>query len=277
MQFLKKKKIKRRFLLLITIVVLCIFAFRTDINIVKYNLKSNKISKDIKVAIVSDLHSCSYGKNQYKLINKLNKEKPDIVLMPGDIVDDVLPILKAEEFLSVISKQYPCYYTSGNHEVWSEDLDNIKSLIKKYGIVVLEGTSSTININGNKLNILGVDDPEIGYDKFIKQVEDCNSNINNNNFSILLSHRPELIGIYKQYNFDLIVSGHAHGGQWRIPFLLNGLLAPNQGFFPKYAGGIYSINNSTLVVSRGLAKESTKIPRIFNRPEIVIININGNK
>lgn len=273
MLFFKKKRFKKKFLLLLTIVVLCIYAFRTDINIVKYSLESDKISSDITVAVVSDLHSCNYGNNQKELVSKLNKENPDIVLMPGDIVDDMLPIKKAKEFLSAITKLYSCYYTSGNHEVWSNDLNDIKLMMSNYGVKVLEGTNDIININGNMLNILGVDDPEVGYDKFMNQLEQCNTNLNNINFSILLSHRPELIDIYNQYNFDLIVSGHAHGGQWRIPYILNGLLAPNQGFFPKYAGGKYNINDSILVVSRGLAKESTRVPRIFNRPEIVIINI----
>lgn len=276
MVLFKKKRLKKRFLFLIILIVLCVFAFRTDINVIEYSLKNQKISNNIKVAVVSDLHSCDYGDNQKELIHKINKAKPDIILMPGDIVDDVLPIEKTKEFLSVITKQYPCFYTSGNHEVWSNDIDNIKLMMKDFGVKILEGTNSTISINGNTLNILGVDDPEIGYNNFLEQIKQCNLNTNNTNFSILLSHRPELIDVYEQYNFDLIVSGHAHGGQWRIPFILNGLLAPNQGFFPKYAGGKYNFNNFILIVSRGLAKESTRVPRVFNRPEIVIINIESN-
>ena len=93
---------------------------------------------------------------------------------------------------------------------------------------------------------------------------------------MLLTHRPELIDKYNEYNFDLILSGHAHGGQWRIPFILNGLIAPNQGLLPKYTGGLYKFGNNNMIVSRGLARESTIIPRLFNRPELVIIDI-GNK
>ena len=90
---------------------------------------------------------------------------------------------------------------------------------------------------------------------------------------VLLAHRPENIKCYLQYPFDLIVSGHAHGGQWRIPGLLNGLYAPHQGLFPRYAGGRYDFDGATFLVSRGLARESTRVPRIFNRPELVIVDI----
>ncbi|MBQ4118259.1 MAG: metallophosphoesterase, partial [Oscillospiraceae bacterium] len=92
-------------------------------------------------------------------------------------------------------------------------------------------------------------------------------------FNVLLVHRPEYIEQYAKLGFDLVLCGHAHGGQWRIPGVLNGIYAPGQGVFPKYAGGIYEVNGTTLVVSRGLAKESTPIPRVFNRPELVIIDI----
>ena len=92
-------------------------------------------------------------------------------------------------------------------------------------------------------------------------------------FSVLLFHRPENPEEYASLGFDLVLSGHAHGGQWRIPGILNGIYAPHQGFFPKYAGGRYEIENTVMIVSRGLAKESNAVPRIFNRPEIVVIDI----
>jgi len=92
-------------------------------------------------------------------------------------------------------------------------------------------------------------------------------------FTLLLSHRPERIEDYLGYPFDLILSGHAHGGQWRLPGIVNGLYAPNQGLFPKYAGGRYDFEDTAFLVSRGLARESTKIPRVFNRPELVVVDL----
>jgi predicted MPP superfamily phosphohydrolase len=95
----------------------------------------------------------------------------------------------------------------------------------------------------------------------------------NGHYTILLAHRPEEIERYSAYHFDLVLSGHAHGGQWRLPGIVNGLLAPDQGWFPRYAGGEYLVNGTTLIVSRGLARESTRIPRIFNRPELVVVDL----
>jgi len=266
-------KYNKKIIILIIIIMILIFAFRIDIKVVKYDVKSDKVTDTVKIALVTDLHSCDYGENQEKLLESLYFQEPDIILLGGDIVDDKLAQNKAREFLSAISEKYQCFYVSGNHEYRSGDIDNIKRMIENYGIHVLEGESITIKINGQTVDIFGIDDPEVGGKEFNQQLKKCGDNINNSVFSILLSHRPERIESYKKYGFDLILSGHAHGGQWRIPGIMNGLLAPNQGFFPKYAGGFYQFENASMIVSRGLAKESTRIPRIFNRPEIVIINV----
>lgn len=268
-------KRNKTFIILIIVVIL-IFAFRIDIKVVKYNIKSDKVTDTIKIALITDLHSCSYGENQGKLLSRLYSQKPDIILLVGDIVDDKLAQNKAKEFLSAISEKYQCFYVSGNHEYWSGDIDNIKKLIGNYGIHVLEGGSISMEIKGQTVDIFGIDDPEVGDIEFNQQLKNCGDDINDSVFSILLSHRPERIENYEKYKFDLILSGHAHGGQWRIPGVLNGLLAPNQRFFPKYAGGFYQFDNTSMIVSRGLARESTRIPRIFNRPEIVIINVIAN-
>lgn len=142
----------------------------------------------------------------------------------------------------------------------------------------MEGSFDTVDVRGQKLNICGISDPdclrytELNY-SIPNQLKDAAVASENGNYSILLAHRPELINTYLHYDFDLILSGHAHGGQWRLPGIINGLFAPNQGFFPRYAGGQYKFDNSSMIVSRGLARESTRIPRIFNRPELVMIEI----
>ena len=105
------------------------------------------------------------------------------------------------------------------------------------------------------------------------QLSQAGSQVEPETFSVLLAHRPERIEAYLESPFDLVVSGHAHGGQWRIPGILNGFIAPNQGLFPQYAGGQYDFEDAALIVSRGLARESTRIPRIFNRPEVVVIDL----
>ena len=120
----------------------------------------------------------------------------------------------------------------------------------------------------------GGDDPKCGGSMWSDQLSAAAKAADPDCFAVLLSHRPERVEDYLAYDFDLVLSGHAHGGQWRLPGLVNGLLAPDQGFFPAYAGGLYRLDENTdLVVSRGLARESTRVPRIFNPPELVIIDV----
>ena len=151
-------------------------------------------------------------------------------------------------------------------------------ILEKYGIIRLAGNSKEIEVNGQKLNICGVDDPK--YDLYENDYHisnalyDIQKGLQGDSFTLLLSHRPEYFSFYADYGFDLTLCGHAHGGQWRIPGLLNkGLIAPNQGLFPKYTNGIHTQGDSSMIVSRGLAKESTLVPRFYNRPEIVIIEL----
>lgn len=263
----------RNIIIIIFILVVSIYAFNIDLKVVNYDVKSKKIKDNIKIAFVSDLHSCDYGKNQEELLNKLNSQEVDIVLLGGDIYDDDIMHDKAEEFIRVVSKKYPCFYVSGNHEYRSGEIEKIKIMVEKYGVHVLEGESETVEIRGQTIEVFGIDDLEIGKTEFNQQLKNCGKNINNSIFSVLIAHRPDLINIYKEYGFDLILAGHTHGGQWRIPGVLNGLLAPNQGLFPKYAGGLYKFDNLLMIVGRGLAKESTRVPRIFNPPEIVIVDV----
>jgi len=194
--------------------------------------------------------------------------------MSGDIADDVLPDEKAKELLSGIAYKYPCYYVTGNHEFWSGRVNEQKEMFRSYGINVLEGTCDTVSLNGQDILVCGIDDPDGGRKNFDAQLNNVAQFIEKDKYTILLSHRPELIELYATHPFDMVLSGHAHGGQWRIPLILpNGLLAPNQGLFPKYTRGIHELNNTKMLVSRGLARESTPIiPRFFNPPELVVIH-----
>ena len=272
------KNKKAKILLLVGTVLLAVWACDMRLKTVTYNIKSEKIDKKIRVALITDLHGCWYGKEQQNLIKAVERENPDVVLLGGDIFDDNVPWEKSEITVKLLAEKYPCYYVTGNHEYWSNEVDSILEIVEKYGIKVLSGTSDSIELNGQKINICGINDPDvvdyttngIAFDKQLKQAEEA---ANKDEFSILLSHRPELAEHYQKYSFDLVLCGHAHGGQWILPGELNGLYAPHQGVFPKYAGGRYDFENQTLIVSRGLARESTFAPRIFNRPELVIVDI----
>ena len=228
-----------------------------------------------RVVLITDLHSCYYGPNQNTLIKMVEKQSPDIVILSGDIFDDKLKEKNAEITVKRLAEKYPCYYVSGNHEFWTEHIDEIKATIRNAGVTVLEGDCETIDVHGRIIDICGVDDPtRLTHKEWTEQIKSAYSECKESHIKILASHRPERVSDYEQFGFDLVLAGHAHAGQFRIPFINRGLFAPNQGFFPEYINGAYKLKNgSTMVVSRGLARESTPLPRFFNHPQIVVIDI----
>jgi len=237
---------------------------------------------NIKIALISDLHSTIFGKDQIKLIEKIRDSNPDIIVLSGDIFDDVISTTGTQLLLKGIYGVSPIYYVTGNHEYMSQDMLTIREELGSYEVIILSDTYRIIEINNNQILIAGIEDP------YKRNYETPNYNQNESMerafreldemavYKILIAHRPELIENYKKYSFDLVLSGHTHGGQVRIPLILNGLYAPGQGFFPKYAGGIYTHGNLTHIISRGLSVNPL-IPRIFNPPELVIIIIESIK
>jgi len=271
--FSKRKKIIL-LVLLALVIVLAVTAFYNSLTVTEYTIYSEKINNTVKIVLLTDLHSCVYGNNQEKLIKKIEKQKPDIIFMSGDIADDVLPDVNVVQLLEGIANKYPCYYVAGNHEFWSGRVDGQKEMFRKHGVTVLEGDCEKVIINGQSLSICGIDDPFAGNEIFNSQLEKVSAFTDPSIYTVLLTHRPERFDDYVKGGFDLVLSGHAHGGQWRIPLLLpNGLFAPNQGLFPKYTNGVHEKNNTKIVISRGLSRESTIIPRIYNPPEAVVINL----
>ena len=276
---LTRKQIIRRIIIISILLILILPGLNNKLKTVNYSIESDKIDSPVRIALITDLHSCRYGDNESELISALDAEHPDIVMLGGDIFDDQLSNDNTEEFLRGISGRYPIYYVTGNHEFWggvdrySDEMD----IIDELDITRLQGQIDTIDINGNTITVAGVDD----YDSHLvdsdlileRQFLDCYLSLDADSYNIILSHRPEYFDTYEAQDYDLALCGHAHGGQWRIPGILNGLYAPNQGLFPKYAGGLYSEDTTTMIVSRGLARESTMIPRLYNPPELVIIDI----
>ncbi len=277
----KKKKIFI-FLVIILCFLIVFWAFYNGLVVNKYSITSNRLNpnESVRVVLITDLHSHIYGEKQTKIITLIKQQKPDIIALAGDIADDETPIEGTKMFLEGLKGICPIYYVTGNHEFWSNDIKNIKDTIKKYGVTILENEYEQIKIRDTNIIIAGIDDPDVAY--YEKPNLDLKNEMhfafkeleNNTDYIILLAHRPELIELYKEFNFDLVLSGHAHGGQIRIPFILNGLYAPNQGLFPKYAGGIYRHNSLIHIVSRGVSF-NPRLPRVFNPPEIVIIDIKG--
>ena len=248
------------------------------ITVPKYALTSPKIQSDeIRIVLLTDLHSVIYGKNQQVLIEHVKKQEPDLIFLVGDIADDRLPIRGTRLLLEGIQDLAPIYYITGNHEYWSNDIQTIRDEIEAYGVRILADEYVHVTIRGTDLILAGVEDPS----KQLHEVANYNQSMAMQNafsdlesaegYKILLAHRPEKIEEYLLYPFDLVVSGHTHGGQIRIPYLLNGLYAPHQGLFPQYGGGRYEHDEATHIISRGLAKDIK--PRMFNPPEVVVITL----
>ena len=247
MKFKKKIFITMFVIAIIVTIIAVIFSLLgsdRDLKTVNYKVESHKVKQPFKIALITDYHSCNYGKGQRELLDPISDMQPDLILLGGDVLDDDLPRDNAMELLRGLTKIAPCYYVTGNHEFWKGDIKDYKAGIRSMGIEVLEGDCKVVTIKGQKVNICGIDDRIIGKDKMFKQLETAASLADKDFFTVLLAHRPEYINRYLEYEFDLIMAGHAHGGQWIIPGLINGIIAPNQGLFPKYAGGRYDFDKT---------------------------------
>ncbi len=271
----KLKKIYLRIAIPIIIILLMLWSWVPVTERISLDLIDGD-SEEIRIALITDLHSCYYGKNQNWLVRRIEKEKPDIVILGGDILDNRLSDENAHLLVEQVCSKYPTYYVSGNHEYWSGRIDEMKDYLKGAGVKVLEGDCDTISFGNSTFDICGIDDPTyLRNDEWEEQIHRAYDKTEDSHVKILVSHRPERVSTYEKYDFDLILTGHAHAGQFRIPFINKGLLAPDQGFMAKYVNGTYELSNGSIMeVSRGLARETTPLPRFFNHPEVVILNIN---
>lgn len=240
-----------------------------DLKTVVYTVESGDITAPVRIACITDLHCCDWGEGQRELLDAIDAAAPDVVVLVGDILDDTMPLEQGYTVLRHLAENWPCYYVTGNHDA------NAAETITAFGITVLDGTYEALTVNDQVIRFCGVSDPHThGTAAFSAALTALNGqNAGQEGFSLLLAHRPARIAEYLPGGYDLILSGHAHGGQWRIPGLLNGLLAPDEGLFPQYAGGLYAMDGTAFIVSRGLAKESTRVPRLFNPPELVLIDL----
>lgn len=273
------KRKKRKLLICILILgVLAVTLFRgldTALAVRFYTVETGKLEGGVRLVLITDLHSCGYGEGQRELLDAVEAQAPDAVLLGGDIVDDDKrqPIENALTAVRSLAERYPTYYVTGNHEFWTREVEAIRARLTACGATLLAGDCAELEVRGQKIQICGIDDPDVGESEWREQLERVTASADPEAFTVLLTHRPERVEDYEGRGFDLVLAGHAHGGQWRLPGIINGLLAPNQGLFPKYAGGRYELGETTLVVSRGLARETTRVPRIFNPPEVVIVDV----
>lgn len=267
---------KHRWILpvLAILVVLTLIALDERLILRTYTVVSPKLTAEVRLAVVTDFHSSDNADDVAAMVASC---APDAVLLVGDLFDDDTANRPPERTLSLmrqLSAQYPCYYVSGNHEAWTGEMDALYQQTEEAGVTVLRMSSGLLTVRGQRIALCGIPDPYemvfSGAPDTEEQLRQALEDVDSADFTVLLAHRPELLAKYAQFPLDLVVSGHAHGGQVRIPGVLNGLYAPNQGWFPKLAGGAYTQDGTTLIVSRGLAVR-TRLPRIFNRPEVVLV------
>ena len=236
---------------------------------------STKVHEELngyKIVQISDLHNKSFGKMQGRLIAKLRKIKPDLIVLTGDLVDsrrtDLLP---AEMFAKEAAKIAPVYYVTGNHEhrLPKRVFEELLSRLSSSGVHILKNCGNKIEVfNGEGFYLLGIFDENL-LDETLSDLS--REVLLPGSFSILLAHQPQYIDKYAKEEIDLVFAGHAHGGQWRLPGF-GGFFAPKQGFFPKYTKGLYWFGKTALVVSGGLGNSLCPI-RIHNRPEIVVVEL----
>ena len=276
---------KRYFIVAAAIVLSCLTIWtlwgNTALEINEYEILSDRIPQGFdgfRIAQVSDLHNAEFGEGNWKLIKMLSQTDPDIIVLTGDLIDSRQTDLDvALEFAWQAGKIARVYYVSGNHEARVPEYEDLKNGLVKAGAVILENQKVRITREGESITLMGIDDPSFQENylfgdaegvakQAISDLQDASDG-----YTILLSHRPELFDLYAETGMDLVFSGHAHGGQFRLPFV-GGLVAPNQGFFPKYDAGQFDEENTTMIVSRGVGNSIIPI-RFNNRPEIVVAQL----
>lgn len=242
-----------------------------------------RISADIpesfsgfRIAQVSDLHNAEFGEGNSRLLNLLAEAKPDIIVITGDLIDSRRTNIQvALDFAEQAVEIAPCYYVTGNHESRIRKFDELEAGLREAGVTVLRNEAVFLERGGERIRLIGLDDctffPGSNGNETVLAMEDMLQTLTGEEYTVLLSHRPELIGIYGRNAVDLVLSGHAHGGQFRIPFV-GGLYAPDQGFLPEYDCGLYVSGSVTMAVSRGLGNSAFPL-RLNNPPELVVVTL----
>ena len=287
---------------LLSIFIICfaplisIFVYIQNYGVQKthYKIDFENLPKEFngyKILHLSDIHRKSFGKNQRKLISLIESEKPDLIVVSGDIIycynhwynfyyDYAKDLKKVIKIFEAICKNYPVYYSPGNHECKSGYYKEVKSELLKCGVVVLDSGLEIIKREEKEIALIGLKDPtfwggsNLVIDEYIQKTQNELLELKNQTdgrFTVLISHRPEIFEIYKEAKVDVVFSGHAHGGQWVFP-IVGPVFAPQQGYFPKYTVGVHEFDKTKLVINRGLGNSSMPI-RLFNRPEVVITTI----
>ena len=254
-----------------------------SLTVSEYRIRSDEIPAGfhgVRIAQISDLHNAEFGRENGRLLEKLAEAEPDLIVLTGDLVDSRRTrVAVSAAFVREAAKIAPCYYVTGNHEARIPELPELLAALQDAGVTVLRDEKVTLDRNGDTVTLLGLDDPAFQSDYLVGDSAPVLTAALENlvepdmGYTVALSHRSEMMYLYRQFGLDLVFSGHAHGGQVRLPGI-GGLIAPNQGFFPEYDAGMFAEAGTTMVVSRGIGGSILPL-RIGNRPEIVVAVLEG--
>ncbi|MDE6024849.1 MAG: metallophosphoesterase [Lachnospiraceae bacterium] len=272
-------------LMAVAVYVISLLEYR-KLKLTRYEIESGgKLPAPVKFVFISDMHCCFA--NAENIINKIAYEKPDAIILAGDMVicsaKKEKEIFDMADFINRMSEIADVYYGMGNHEREMEENNELTSLWNRYvsklnlGVKLLENKSEELNIRGSRITICGLDIPAKYYEKFTGDKlgrEDMNSLIGEKDrlaYIVLIAHNPDFFHAYMDWQADLVLSGHNHGGLLRLP-VLGGIISPKPRIFPKYDYGIYENNNTKMIVSNGVGGHSVMV-RVNNVPELIIINL----
>lgn len=285
----RKKYIKSAIVLLIVIALLLFCSYQNrHLETTYYTYKAEHLDAEFdgyRIVQISDLHNAKFGKDNQKLVDRIRECEPDMIVLTGDIVDsNHTNVDRAVQFVDEIVKICPVYYVTGNHEYWLEasEYDELMSGLTGAGAVILDDQVVEISRGDAKFRLVGLDDRSLSdgtlgtllNDQAGQKEETAdNENSEKKEFTVVLAHEPQYLARYAGTGVDLVLSGHAHGGQFRLPFV-GGIVAPDQGFLPEYTAGEYYMNGTEMIVSRGLGNSVIPV-RLFNYPEIVCVELVG--
>lgn len=285
----KQKYIKLAVTLSIVIVIILFCNFQNKhLETTHYTYAAEQLGADLegyRIVQISDLHNAKFGKNNQKLVDRIRECEPDMIVLTGDLVDsNHTNVDRAVQFVNEIVKICPVYYVTGNHEYWLEksEYDELMSGLADAGVVILDNQVVEISRGDAKFRLVGLDDRSLSDGTLGTLLKDQagqkeetadNENSGEKELTVVLAHEPQYLARYASAGVDLVLSGHAHGGQFRLPFV-GGIVAPDQGFLPEYTAGEYYMNGTEMIVSRGLGNSVIPV-RLFNYPEIVCVELVG--
>lgn len=280
----KQKYIKLAITLSIVIVIILFCNFQNKhLETTHYTYAAEQLGADLegyRIVQISDLHNAKFGKNNQKLVDRIRECEPDMIVLTGDLVDsNYTNVDRAVQFVYEIVKICPVYYVTGNHEYWLEksEYDELMDGLIGAGVVILDDQVVEISRGDAKFRLVGLDDKSLADGTLGTLLNNTHNVVHEDSdereFTVVLAHEPQYFARYAGTGVDLVLSGHAHGGQFRLPFV-GGIVAPDQGFLPEYTAGEYYMNGIEMIVSRGLGNSVIPV-RLFNYPEIVCVELVG--